>query len=229
MSPGRLREPALRALFHHVYVRADLPVDIALCSRAAFLLVGGGAWWVVTRPRSCWGAACGPRDAPAEVIVPGGRQRTVRGLRVCRERLDPDEVTDVDGIGVTSPIRTACDLARREPRIEAVVAIDALARVHRFAPEEVLATARRHPGARGNARLPRLVESADAGSGSPMETRIRTGLHDHGLPAPVLHSTRSAPTSSTSPTRACGSGSSTTAACTAQPTGRCVISNGRRT
>lgn len=87
---------------------------------------------------------------------------------------------------VTSPERTAYDLARRTPVVEAVVAVDALAHEHGFDPAAVLAIAREHLGARGSAQLAEVVRLADARADSPMETRIRLALLGGGLPVPVL-------------------------------------------
>jgi hypothetical protein len=50
-------------------------------------------------------------------------------------RLLPEEITLVDGCRVTTPLRSVWDIARRERRTDAVVAIDALARVGAFPPE----------------------------------------------------------------------------------------------
>ncbi|MGH3874356.1 MAG: hypothetical protein ACRDSR_23125 [Pseudonocardiaceae bacterium] len=49
-----------------------------------------------------------------------------RGLRVHREQLADDEVATVDGMVVTSAVRTAYDLARWSTLVEGVVAADAL-------------------------------------------------------------------------------------------------------
>jgi hypothetical protein len=108
------------------------------------------------------------------------------GLLVRHDELAPDEVTEADGCTVTSPLRTAYDLARRPPLVEAVVAPDALAFTHGFAPAEIMVLARRHLGSRGSAQLPEVVALSNALAQSPMETRIRLALHFGGLPPPVL-------------------------------------------
>ncbi|MDQ4117775.1 MAG: DUF559 domain-containing protein [Actinomycetota bacterium] len=89
-------------------------------------------------------------------------------------------------VDATSPLRTAFDLARREPRIEAVVALDALGCHCGIDPAGVLDLATRHPGVRGIGRLPGLVALADPRAESSMETRIRLALIDGGLPAPEV-------------------------------------------
>ena len=181
----QLRGPRFRRLFQDVYVAAGTEVDLNVRSRAAYLLVAGrgavGGWSAA----ELLGASCGPQDAPAEVITCGNR-RHQPGLRVRRERVPPDELTEVAGVAVTDPLRTAFDLGRRAPLTEAVVAVDALARVHDFAPAALCALIRRHPGARGSRQLPEVIRLANPLAGSPMETRIRLAILGGGLPPPTL-------------------------------------------
>jgi hypothetical protein len=132
------------------------------------------------------GAPCAPRDVPAEVISPRSGIRTRPGLLVHRDRIQPHEIWRICGCRVTAPLRTAWDLARRLDRGEAVVAIDVLARRGRFAPADLLALRATRPGARGAARLDQLVALADPRAESPMETRLRLLLVDHGLPPPAV-------------------------------------------
>ena len=128
LTRGRLRGPAFRRLFDDVYVAADVPVDLALRSRAAHLLVAGRGVLAGYSAAEVLGASCGPQDAPAEVALPGGCLLRQPGLLVHRGLLLPDEATTVAAIGVTTRARTAYDLARRAPSlVEAVVAVDALA------------------------------------------------------------------------------------------------------
>lgn len=182
---SRLRGPGFRTLFRDVYVSAHVEVDLALRSRGAYLLVRGRGVLGGYSAAELLGASCGPRDAPAEVVVPGGRQRGQPGLRVSRCELGRGETTLLDGVALTSPVRTAYDLARRLPRVEAVVTVDALAHRHGFAPGDLLVVACAHLGATGSARLPEIVRLADPRAESPMETRIRLQVVDAGLPAPI--------------------------------------------
>lgn len=120
----------------------------------------------------------------SRAVAAGLRSRP--GLVVRFDELLSDEIVRRDGVAVTSALRTAFDLARSRERDDAVIALDALARVGRFPPRRVVRLGYRHMGARGKPRLPALVALADRLSGSPMETRIRLALHDAGLPAPRL-------------------------------------------
>lgn len=180
-----LRGPRFRRLFRDVYVLATVPVDATLLAEGAVVAVEGrgvlGGWSAA----ELLGASCGPLDAPAEIIVPT-RRRTQPGLTVRHEAVPFQETVEVYGLLVTDARRTAFDLGRRPPLVEAVVAVDALSRVGRFEPVELIRFGYDHLGAAGSPLLATAVRLADRRSGSPMETRIRLALHDAGLPPPVL-------------------------------------------
>src|SRR5207253_1894708 len=103
------------------------------------------------------GASCGPTDVPASITVPGGDFHPPPGLDLHRDILWTAEVQACGWMHVTTPLRTALDLARwcADP-VEVVVALDALARKGGFHPDAVLALAARRRGARGVAGLPAL-------------------------------------------------------------------------
>jgi len=209
VTTGILRGPLFRRLFQDVYVHADVDVTYLVSCEAAALMVGAASDLSVesTGLLAGWsaaemlGAACAPDGVSAEVLVPGRTRRTQDGLVVHRGRVRPDET--VAGVRIpdparrgrfvpgrtvitTSPLRTAFDLVRREDRIEAVIALDALSRVGRFEPRRVLDLVAQHPRARGSSRLPAIVRLSSPLAESPMETRVRLALHDGGLPPPVL-------------------------------------------
>lgn len=169
-GPGRARDGRAAAgprdlrLFPDTYVRrTGTPPDLALRSYAAHL----------------YSARRGIVSGYSAALLLGG-------LRVHRDRVHRDGFQICSGVPVTTARRTAFDLARSGDLVEAVVALDALARCGGFAPRDVLATAARYPRARGSARLPRVVDLADARSGSPMESRLRMVLVLRGLPTPEV-------------------------------------------
>jgi very-short-patch-repair endonuclease len=177
-----------------VYTRAGngLP-DLALRSRAAYVLGDGRGVLSGYSAAELLGASCGGRSASAELTVPGGGLRSHPGLVLHRDALARDEVQRCGDVLVTTPLRTAYDLARWHDLVEAVVAVDALANRGRwerrragFAPELVLGFAERYPRARGRRQLPRVVALADRRAGSPMETRLRLVLVLRGLPPPEV-------------------------------------------
>ena len=108
------------------------------------------------------------------------------------------EVTHVAGWAVTSPLRTAYDLARRLPLVEAVVALDALAFAQQIEPADVLLLARRHLGSRGSAQLPEVAALSNAFAESP-----RRHPKDHGTsrPARFSHSVEPAESAHTASVR----------------------------
>lgn len=184
VTAKELRGPRFRRLLPDVYAVAELPDDLALRSRAAYLIAPGGVLggWSAAE---LLGASCGPADAPVEIVA-AIRLRSRPGLVVRHCRLPEDEITDVGGTPVTTGQRTAYDLGRRASRVLAVVAVDALSRVCGFSPEELAELDRSHPGARGIRQLREVITLSDPLSESPMESRIRIAIHDAGLPAPVL-------------------------------------------
>ena len=177
--------PRFRRLYPDVYVRADVEVDLVVRSLAAAALTDGRGVLSGYSAAELLGASCGPLDAPAEVIVPG-RRRAPPGLLVREEDVPLAERWQVGGTVVTSPVRTALDIACRGSLVEAVAGVDALAHRFGFPPQDVVHCAHRHPGRRGAARLPTVVRLANPLADSPMETRIRLAIVLAGLPEPEL-------------------------------------------
>lgn len=211
VTAKQLRGRAFRSLFRGVFVAADVEVTYWLLCEAAALASGALVDGMVGLPGPTalagWAAAemlgadCAPTRVPVEVLVTSGHRRAQENLRVIHGRALPGEVRagvpiPLPGwprryvpdrtVTATSAQRTAFDLARRAERTEAVIALDALARVGGFAPDAVLDLATLHPGERGISRLPGLVALANPLAESPMETRVRLALHDHGVRPPVL-------------------------------------------
>lgn len=111
---------------------------------------------------------------------------TSRALFVHVAHLDDDEVVDAGGLTVTSPARTAVDLARCLPHDRAVVALDAALHaglLTRAGLTDALARCTGRPGAR-SAR--RAVDASDGRSESVGESRSRVLLHALGLAPTAL-------------------------------------------
>jgi hypothetical protein len=101
------------------------------------------------------------------------------------ETLLPGEITEVGGVPVTSPARTAFDLGRRPGLVAAVIAIDSVARATGLTAEYVHPLIGAHRGARGIKQLRRVLPLIDAGAESPQETRTRLAIVGAGLPKPT--------------------------------------------
>ncbi|RBY95513.1 hypothetical protein DQ237_13330 [Blastococcus sp. TF02-8] len=109
-----------------------------------------------------------------------------RHLRCHVAGLDDDDVVDVGGVAVTSPVRTALDLARTLAFEPAVVALDAWLGRKRLDPVQLAERTTglgRMPGARAAARA---VRFADGRSESVGESRSRVLLHRLGLAPSTL-------------------------------------------
>ena len=127
---------------------------------------------------------------PIEVTLPQHSTCShLAGVSVTRSDYDIEEASEVRGLPVTSPIRTIADLARRGPFVESVVVLDMALRsslVDREVLDSWIGSHRRY---RGIGLLKRAIALADAGSESPMETRLRMLLVSDGLPAPAVQPT----------------------------------------
>ena len=111
---------------------------------------------------------------------PGGRRRV--GCRIHVATIPATHLHQVRGLTVTSPLRTAWDLARLHGEVTGVVAADAALRMGADLVElDGIVEAYAHwPGAAETRRLPELV---DGGSQSPGETIARLLLRSLGLGA----------------------------------------------
>ena len=175
LTPGILRGRRYRRLFPDVYAPALLEADLALRARAAGVLVAGYA------AAELWGASCGPADAPVDVLLPYDRR--CDGLRVHRERIDPDEITWLGPTPVTTADRAAFDLARWAPDLtERVAAVDALARCCKVDFDAVRALRNRHLGVHHGAVIAQVLALADACAESPMEQGDEAGARRRTQP-----------------------------------------------
>jgi very-short-patch-repair endonuclease len=147
---ARLKAGTLRAVYRGVYlVGPVVPADMA--ELAAVLACGPTA---VLSHRSAavrWGLLPGPtRDVPVDVAVRRGRGCRVTGIRSHRlPALRPDEVTEHDGMPVTTPSRTILDVAHELGRrdLERVVAgAERLELLDRAELRRLIAVHPRRPG-----------------------------------------------------------------------------------
>jgi hypothetical protein len=125
-------------------------------------------------------------DLDVHISCPkGGRIRSREGLRVCQEALDDSDITTIDGVRVTTAVRTSFDCARWLRGVERVVVVDALAHANLAAIEDIRAYISGKRRLRNLRRAELILDLADALSESAMETRIRVVLIEWGLPRPT--------------------------------------------
>jgi hypothetical protein len=119
---------------------------------------------------------------PIELIAPA--TRPPRGIITRDELIHADELIPIDGMVVTTPARTAFDLARHLPRDLAVRHLDALSRATGVGAVEALALGDRYRRAHGRRRCAVALDLMDGGAQSPKETWLRLLVIDEGFPRP---------------------------------------------
>lgn len=143
----RMREEGLlRRVLSQVHVAADLPDDGATRARAAAALVERTAAALVMRDgvlghRSAAWVHAAIDEAPAVVDVLRDRAVWMPSsscVRVHAARLRPTDVQRIAGVEVTSPLRTATDLARWLSPHESMPLLVRLLDDHHLPPSAVL-------------------------------------------------------------------------------------------
>jgi len=151
-----------------------VPAGSVLMGRSAAWMHGGR--WV-----------CGSLDPVEMAVPPSAPGRTRERLAVRRVSLVRSEIANLRGLPVTTPLRTAWDVAAAHPVETSVPVLDEL--LHRGIVERTQLRAfadgrRGHPGA---ARARAAIESADGRAESPPESRLRLLLERAGLtPVPQV-------------------------------------------
>jgi hypothetical protein len=153
-----------------------VPEDCVICDRHAGWLLGAE---MVLAPGEHLDVL------PISVFRPSGHGRLRNGLSLSGERnLRPGDITEVMGVPVTTPLRTAWDLGRvRRPEV-ALAAVDQLFRLPGFPVEAFLAGIERFRGMRWVTTLRVIAPLADGRAESPPESFVRWFWIVVGLPTP---------------------------------------------
>lgn len=181
LTKGQLTTGHTR-LFRDVYVDKAIRVTAGDRARAAWLWSGRRAVVAGFSASALHGSNWVDADRPAELIH--HNRHRLPGLMVRGDGLRPEEVQRIDGIPVTTPARTAVDLACWYPTVEAVSGLDALLRATGFKDVDVQAIVDRSDGRRGIVSARALLDLVDAGAESPKESWLRVILVQAGLPRP---------------------------------------------
>jgi hypothetical protein len=187
LRAGHLVSP-VRGVFHATHLEDGLELRIA-CLR---LVVPDDA--VITDRTAGWlhGAPMilAPNDhlrvPPVSIFrSPGYRLRnsaTASGERT----FGVGDVVEIDGLRVTSKLRTTCDLGRLLHRDQAMAAIDSMMHVADFGLDVLVAQEQRFRGQRGVCQFRELAPLADPRSQSPGESILKLRWRDcKTLPVPT--------------------------------------------
>lgn len=187
-------EGFLRRLVAGVYVANQTPDALALRAQALRLVVPPDA--VVTDRTAGWLHGAPMVLAPGDhLVIPrvsmfvnrqGARLRN--DLVSSGERtLRSEDVTELLGVRVTSPLRTACDLGRLLNRERAFAALDAMLSLGVFDGDELCDAVKRFRGMRGVRQLRGFAPLADGRAQSAAESILRLRWLDLlSLPRPEL-------------------------------------------
>ena len=178
-----LRAGELSRLRRGAYVGSVLPEDEAARHRLLIRATMAG----LRRPAVVSHQSAAVLHGPPLWDVPLDRVHVTRRPRAWNDtsavlcchvaRLTDGEVTVVDGLEVTDPVRTALDLARSLPHEAAVVALDAA--LHRGILSHDVVRGRLFDiaGTPGSRSAARAITAADGRSASVGESRSRVILH----------------------------------------------------
>jgi hypothetical protein len=185
-----LRNHEIRRVLTGVFVRNDQPDSIELRTAAALRVISPFA--VVCDRTAAWVHGIDVLTyfeldvvPPLETFVLRGHHRTSRPECIGGERdLHVADICVVNGLRVTTPLRTALDLGCKLSRRMALAALDAFMRHHGITHEEMRRALPRYFRRRGVIQLRQLIPLADPRAESVGESWTRLEIVDAGLPAP---------------------------------------------
>lgn len=180
----------LRRVFRGVYLHSG--VEDTLSTRAACLALVIADNHVVVDRTAAWLHGIDVLSYPEHDLLPPvetcalrGNHPTERdGVRGRSRELTKRDVMVVNGIRVTTPLRTALDLGCHLRRREALAALNAFARHHAVTTTMLVRELPRYKGRRGVIQLRELVSHVDPRLESEREAWVWLGIHDAGLPLP---------------------------------------------
>lgn len=185
-----LESGALRRVVRGVYVRDDVPDTVSLRARSLALVLPPGSVVCDRTAAWLWGIdVLGPLEpthpSRIEVVRVGGDRSRNGAVLGGKRALVDDEIVEIDGVRVTTPVRTACDLACLRGRYLALAVYDAFARQFGLTPADYAKQLERYRGRRGSKQARELAAHAIAGAESTGESWTRMAILDAGLPSPT--------------------------------------------
>lgn len=158
------------------------PLDDIARLRAALLHLGPESVAVLGSAALVHGLQGVPRGWTPQAALPPGLERRQRsGLDLHFWDLAADEVTEVDGVAVTSLRRTLADVCRLLPRFTAVACVDSALDSGAIAPANLDSIRHLMERRRNAVAGRRHLLQARPGAQSPLETRVRLRAGDAGL------------------------------------------------
>jgi hypothetical protein len=176
-----LRQGRVVRLLRGVYLDAEVVPDLPLRARALSLVLGGRH--LVVDRTAAW-VHGGNRIDAVEDGVPldlHGRRRHVG----CDVPLGPDDVVRLGQVRVTTPLRTALDVARRLAPDRALAALDGMIRSGALDHRRLLVAAGTLAGQPGAVQGREVIAMADARAVDGAESVLRLCWLQARMPTPV--------------------------------------------
>jgi hypothetical protein len=183
----QLQRGLFRRVLQNVYADPRLPLDHELLCRAAALVAPSEAA-LASRSAATWFGApfVGATDSVTVIVPAASPWRGPRGVRVHRTDLLPDESLVLDhSIRITTPLRTAWDVATLETTSNAVATLDGMLRARTVDATALAGLLQGAPGRWRSQRAQRALALADGRAQSPPESWVRVACQLAGLPAPT--------------------------------------------
>lgn len=181
-----LQSDPWRHLLRNVWVHRDVDDTREIRLEAVRLILGPHTF--ICGLTAAWVYGIDVQDRRGELVWvgcrTGHRLRSRDGCQFKEITVEDSDLQQVDGITMTTPLRTAFDCARWLSIVEAVVVADALAHAEAITRAELAAYLASHRGLRGVRQVDRVIDLMEPKSESPMETRVRLLLVFAGLPRP---------------------------------------------
>ncbi|WP_322937634.1 type IV toxin-antitoxin system AbiEi family antitoxin domain-containing protein [Nocardioides bizhenqiangii] len=187
-----VREGVVRRVTAGVYAAAALEDTVELRARALALVLAPHQ--VVCDRTAAWLYGIDLFTSGDLDVLPEIETCAWRGNGPCRRKevdgrtrdLHNIDVTTIEGVQVTTPLRTALDLACLLERRDALAALDAFRRREGLTLAQLLVGSQRYRRRRGVVQQRELIPLSDPRAESTRESWTRLAIHDEGLPTPDL-------------------------------------------
>lgn len=193
---AQARSDAWRRTSHGFYVPRHVDptaTEQRIVEAATIIPPGGGAvtgWAALRWVGGVWfdGSTARGGIQPVELAL-WDYIRPQQIIKICEERLDPRDVMEVDGLPLTSAVRSVCFLMRYAGDVRQAVTYADMAMFNDLVSlTELWEYALAHPGWTGIPQCRDALLLSDENSWSPMETRVRVAWTvDAGLPTPLTN------------------------------------------
>lgn len=186
----QLQSGLYRRLMRNVYADPGLGADHRLYARGAMLVMPDNAVLGGRSAAAWYDAPFASAQDPVLVVAPvDSTWRGPRGVRVHRREVRPQEVRVIDDaegvLRLTTPLRTAWEIAALESIPTAVGLLDAMVRAEHLGREQLERMVVDGRGRWGSRRVAKVVPLVDGRSQSPPESWVRVACVRAGLPKPV--------------------------------------------